>query len=247
MAYNDFYEDNMDKYVMFVIGSREAEQTFLVNRDLALMASPVFRAAFTGPWIESRAGTMIFRDIDPELFGFVIHWMYSGGYVEDWPVVHFFEGACTGTPSEQLVKYGRLWMIGDKLGMPDLQNVIGTILRRNVRNKPLAALEQFMNLTYNQNSEGETYLLEQILRFKFYLASGEELRDCPYSIHPELIRALIEGKDNGEFSGVEARWNQYGLPPYNPTQGVIDWSLFAEDIQEDAYPNPVRRRRAATM
>jgi hypothetical protein len=99
-----------------------------------------------------------------------------------------------------------------------------------------------MNLAYNQNPEGETYLLEQILGFRFYLSSGEELRDCPYPIHPELIRALTVGTANQEFNRVVARWSQFGLPPYNPTQGVIDWSFFAEYIQEDAYPNPARRQ-----
>ena len=132
-------------------------------------------------------------------------------------------------------------MLADRLAMPDLQNAVGTLLRRMIRNTSLADLEEFMNLAYSQTPEGETYLLEQLVRFRFYVTSGEELRDCPYQIHPEPVRALTVGTANREFDRIVARWNRFGMPPYNPTQGVIDWSSFAEYYQEDAYPNPPRR------
>jgi hypothetical protein len=108
MAYNYFYKDNMDNTVMFFVGSGDAEQTFIVNRDLAMISSPVFRSAFTGPWIESHAEAMALEDVDPEVFGFIIHWTHNGGYVENRP---------TSTASEQLVTYGRLWILGDRLGI----------------------------------------------------------------------------------------------------------------------------------
>jgi hypothetical protein len=57
-----------DEVVAFFVG-KESGEPFLINRELAIEASPVFRAAFDGgDWLEREENTMVLDDVGPEIF-----------------------------------------------------------------------------------------------------------------------------------------------------------------------------------
>jgi hypothetical protein len=63
--------------VAFFVGE-QSKELFLINRELAIEASPVFRAAFDGgDWLEREEQTMVLDDVEPEVFAMLSHWLHN--------------------------------------------------------------------------------------------------------------------------------------------------------------------------
>lgn len=76
----------MDSICTFLVGPPETRQAFEVNQLLAMGSSAVFRAAFAGDnWIESQTRTIELTDVDPEVFGMVVHWICNDENFPDFP------------------------------------------------------------------------------------------------------------------------------------------------------------------
>jgi len=169
-------------------GPDEKDGAFLLPRDLAIEASPVFRAALDGEdWLEKDDQSMTLRDVDPEIFEILVYYLEHKGYVPPLRTL--------GTPGESLVKCGKLWMLADLFNMPPLQNIISRLMQWWIRDMGLDELEGFMHLVYGRDSEhpeGERGILGKMLRFKFYYSQKEDLENCGYEIIPEMMKALID-------------------------------------------------------
>ena len=239
-SFNHLYENKPKNAVIFFVGEGQPKHTFVVNRNLVMRFSPVFRAALCDSWLEGHNQAMTYEDVDFEVFKLVVHWMHNNGLELHRPTIHYFPGRPTGPPGKQLVTLGRLWMLADRLNMPELQNVVSFILRRRIRNTHINELEEFMNLAFSRDPEGETAILERIISYRFYLMRGEELADCPYALNPDLDSQLSWATANKTFGKIPPRWNHLGLPRLDAEEEAERWSEFDNHFLEEARPNPHR-------
>lgn len=239
-SFNHLYENNMKNAVIFFIGKGLPKQAFMVDRDLVIKFSTVFRAAFADSWMEAHNQAMTLEDVEPEVFKLLVHWMHNDGYVPDRPTGNYFPGRPTGSPGKQLVTYGRLWMLADRLNMTELQNIVALTLRRRIRNTHINDLEEFIDLAFSRDPEGETELLEKMLCYRFYLMRGEELAECPYALNSDLDSQLGWATANQAFGTIKPRWNRLGLPQFNAKEEVEVWSDFDIHLLDEARPIPPR-------
>jgi hypothetical protein len=168
-------------------GPPQKDGAFPLPRDLAIEASPVFRAALAGEnWLEKDDQSMTLRDVDPEVFELLVYYLDNEGLVPPCRTL--------GTPSEALVKYAKLWMLANLLNMSLLQNIVSKVMQWWIVDMGLDQLEDFMHLVYGRESEypeGERGILGKMLRFKFYYSEKEDLDNCGYEIIPEMMKALM--------------------------------------------------------
>jgi hypothetical protein len=59
------------------VDEEDIKQTFRVHKDLICQYSPFFKAAFDGTFEESQTQTMRMEDVDTDLFGILVHWLYT--------------------------------------------------------------------------------------------------------------------------------------------------------------------------
>lgn len=83
---------------------------FLIYKTFACHHSVYFDRAFNGIFAEADTQSITFRT-DPEIFGILAKWMYTGKICDD------------GEKEEPTnLKLARLWILGDELLIPQLQN-----------------------------------------------------------------------------------------------------------------------------
>lgn len=100
------------------IGSGKVKKEYHVYRNFATYYSPVFDRAFNGKFIEAEIQVYNLVDFDyPDVFGSVLQWMYSESLGTGWDVGDISTEDLCG-----------LWMLGDRLLMPNLQDCVVTPL-----------------------------------------------------------------------------------------------------------------------
>ncbi|KAL2064013.1 hypothetical protein VTL71DRAFT_4507 [Oculimacula yallundae] len=104
--------------VTFVIGAEPDPKTFYVHKHLACAHSPFFEAAFQGQMIEGRTQSMRFEDVEIEIFGDLVHWMYTNTLQND-----FLSRDSELTEVGKLAYIG-LWKLAERCLMPVLQNTV---------------------------------------------------------------------------------------------------------------------------
>jgi hypothetical protein len=67
----------IDRFVKFTVGHEKTAKTFTVPRHVAEFYSPLLAAAFKSPMIEGQTQSMVLEDVDSEIFGMLVHWMYK--------------------------------------------------------------------------------------------------------------------------------------------------------------------------
>ena len=93
-------------------------QTFTVHKDYICLASPFFAAAFNGKFMEGESQSMRLDDVDPAVFGLLVHWIYFQKF--DLPMVKGNEEE----PTADYEKLAELWILGQRTIMPALQNYV---------------------------------------------------------------------------------------------------------------------------
>ncbi|KAL2066895.1 hypothetical protein VTL71DRAFT_1319 [Oculimacula yallundae] len=88
------------------------DHKFIIHKNFVYHHSPFFSAAFNGRFVEGQTQTMNFDDIDPTLFGYFVHWLYTQKLESDFGVE---------ITAEKLVK---LWILAERFIIPALQNQV---------------------------------------------------------------------------------------------------------------------------
>lgn len=67
--------------VKFIVGEGDRAEEFVVHKAFACYHSPVFDAAFNSPFLEGQTQTYRLEDVLPQLFKYVVQWMYAEALV----------------------------------------------------------------------------------------------------------------------------------------------------------------------
>jgi hypothetical protein len=95
-------------FVTIVVGPDSEQTTFQIPKELLCFYSPVFRTAFASGFSEGLTQTMKIEDVETEVFGLLVHWLYRKE-IEDGNTVGVLD----------LIK---LWLLAERYIMPELQN-----------------------------------------------------------------------------------------------------------------------------
>jgi hypothetical protein len=119
-------------FVTFLIGKEsDPPKTFLVHKEFACHASPVFDAAFNSNFIEGQTQTYKLDDTTPRAFRLLTQWIYlqkltmsqlKGG-VENWNPEESSKDERRAIAHEFMTLV-ELWVLADKLRIPRLQNLV---------------------------------------------------------------------------------------------------------------------------
>jgi len=60
-----------------------ANKPFLIHKDNLCQHSPFFNSAFNGSFRETVSQSMSFSDVDPEIFGLLVNWVYTQNVVDE--------------------------------------------------------------------------------------------------------------------------------------------------------------------
>ena len=74
----------------------------------------MFDAAFNGRFIEGETQKMELDDVEPEIFGLLVHWLYTKGFNID---LEDFD-----SPFKIWVILAKLWILAERFALPALQN-----------------------------------------------------------------------------------------------------------------------------
>jgi len=110
-----------DQFVIFLIG--EEEHKFTVHKSFACYYCEVFNRAFNSNFEEARTQTYRIKDTTVRAFELLVDWIYS----QDIGDCHF-EAVIDGkevfwNPGEVMARLAELWVLADKLLLPNLQNI----------------------------------------------------------------------------------------------------------------------------
>jgi hypothetical protein len=94
-------------------------------------ASPVIKTAFNGPFKEGETQTYILDDVDADIYDRLVFWIYTKTVK-----YRLVNGVKSIPPSKEtqvrfdegIVKLMKLWVLGDKLLMPKLQNSVVAVI-----------------------------------------------------------------------------------------------------------------------
>ncbi|TVY41601.1 hypothetical protein LOCC1_G007767 [Lachnellula occidentalis] len=118
-----------DQMVTFEIGPDK--QKFLIHKEIACQASPVFEKAFNSNFEEGQTQTYKLEDVEPDTFRFFSKWMYSQKLSlleHDIDTVYARAMGEDDQHSEKCVMQdyllAELWILGDRLFMKSLQNYV---------------------------------------------------------------------------------------------------------------------------
>lgn len=93
-----------------IVDQNDVKQ-IVIHKSLACHHSPVFKAAFEGPWIEGQNQRMDLKETTADVVTLLIRWLYSNE-------LECEENRGSTDPSTLI----SLWLLADRLFIPDLQN-----------------------------------------------------------------------------------------------------------------------------
>ena len=154
--------------IMLLGGNRDAATKFAVHKEFACYYSPVFKAAFNSKFMEGITQTYRLSDFDENVVHLLVEWIY----LQD---IH------TSASGDNYSNVIELWVLGDRLCIPRLQNKSIEWLRKMDREAKNGTRYMTTNLEnlYNKTRSGS------LLR-KFAVAQ------CAEHIKPDTIRAKHE-------------------------------------------------------
>jgi hypothetical protein len=110
--------------VTFLAGGGEEPTKFMVHKEAACKRSPVFAAAFNSMFMESQTQTYQLEDTAVLVFQLLVQWIYYG----DLNLPTLTPGSADFEDSDESLCLVKLWMLADRLAMPELQRkVSGTM------------------------------------------------------------------------------------------------------------------------
>lgn len=190
---------------------------FSVHKDLLCHYSTYFRAAYNSAFSEVKSNHFKLDDEDPSIFKFLVRWIY---FLKIEPEA--VNGAdVDGKEDEFRHLYARqmtqLWILGDKRGMPALQDTaLESLHRHMVRH---GGARSTISLIYNNTLDGAVlrkFIAETYARCQ----RGESKHFADYDpsiMIPEFLAdvctALIAVRDEGH--GVYIHWKTMELSKFH--------------------------------
>ena len=161
----------------------ERQQTFVAHKELLCHYSPFFENAFNGQFIEAKTQTMEMEDINSDVVGLLIHWLYTQN-------IEFDEEDEAPDSVANLLPLAKLWTLADLCLIPTLQNAAATLIHPLLKCAESTAVKEFSEYAYE--TEGNIQLKRMIVDKLAWFLSAKELE-----------RWMREGKLSGElFIGV---------------------------------------------
>ncbi|OBR04704.1 Kelch-like protein 30 [Colletotrichum higginsianum IMI 349063] len=103
------------------------DKSFSFRKSILVKDSEYFRACLTNPaFVEARTSTIVFDDIEPELFGFYLHMVYlraAGKRVDTTPIL--FKDDSLTAPGKGLAAVVKLYQIADRFLNTSLLSELG--------------------------------------------------------------------------------------------------------------------------
>ncbi|CZR61819.1 uncharacterized protein PAC_11716 [Phialocephala subalpina] len=165
---------------------KTALRSFPLYKSVLCRQSPFFKAAFKGPFIEGQSQSMTLEDVGIEEFGSFVHWMHYGVIASKHGVE---SGDVPLIPTKVLIK---LWMLGERFLVPQLQNDAMDILYNRVKNRYSNFLDNFKDFhDIMGDSEAPAPLRQFVL---------DGLLSCPESqltdkvldaMEPEMMKDVV--------------------------------------------------------
>ncbi|KAN0103411.1 hypothetical protein V8E51_011724 [Hyaloscypha variabilis] len=128
---------NPDDIVTFVIGPHESAEEFVVHKEHVCYYSPVMKTTFNSLFKEGQTKCYCLEDTEPNVFRLFVQWLYA----QDYKVISgadTLEGVADSEHAtekerrlnEQDANMVGLWILGDKLMIPALQNAAMKTLKK---------------------------------------------------------------------------------------------------------------------
>ncbi|KAK0112499.1 hypothetical protein ONS96_001735 [Cadophora gregata f. sp. sojae] len=151
--------------------------TFQVHKNYLCHYSPYFRAALTGPFIESSDQSVQLEDTSPSIFGIFVNWLYTQTLINK---------SSEQPLSSHLFK---LWILADKMLIPRLQNDILSMLEEARKSKGLPSA--VFAYVYENTAEGSVlrrYIVEMCM------AKTEAMKNPDDYPRELLLEIVVEGR-----------------------------------------------------
>ena len=200
---------------IYVGASRKQYQ---VHKTLLCHRSAFFRAAFCGPFMEAASSTLSMVDDAPEVFDLVVRWIYKGT-IDPLTREHLrssnnnnssssSSSDNTRTTTAAPLIHLQLFVLADKLQMPDLQDCVLDAIRRGLRraNTYLAPGQ----IVYVLNNAPATSVLR---RFTVDLAA---FAVCRMRIRVDTFRPCFE--ESADFACELTTAVLAALTPFHPVR-----------------------------
>lgn len=116
--------------VTIVVGAESA--IFVVHREVISYHSPFFKAAFESSMIEGQTQRMTLEDIDSEVFGLLVHWLYTleiEGEESMVKALHEEDSKMTSDASVKLaIRLAKLWVLAERFIICSLRSQVNSLL-----------------------------------------------------------------------------------------------------------------------
>jgi hypothetical protein len=181
--------------VTFLIGPGDAPEKFIVHKEAACYHSKVFDAAFNNTaFIEDQTQTYKMDDTTNCAFRFLVQWFYFKKLEitqlkETWPSIKNDPAAIAENQS-----LAELWILGDKLGIPELQNLTIEIMWKIVGVTSLTPTQSFKYI-YKNTCPASVLRRYVVDSCAFHLNSkyfSESSHDFPHEMFADIITLYSE-------------------------------------------------------
>ncbi|KAN0116934.1 hypothetical protein V8E51_002911 [Hyaloscypha variabilis] len=112
---------------------------FTIHKDFICFYSPFFASAFNGPYKEGQTQIMSLYEIDPEVFGIFVYWLYHRKLPTHTARLGHVD----------LVHLAKLWILGDRFLAPALQNNAICRMHTIIGEGRLEGFEELVTMAYN--------------------------------------------------------------------------------------------------
>lgn len=141
--------------VNFIVGQGSTQATFRVHKNLVSYYSPVLNTGFNSQFVEGTTQTMSLDDIEPAIFGELIHWMYTQDREEK------------NTTTLDVVDQAKLYLIAQRFLITSLvdklpKNILDHIVLVKEGSELFDLLERFMQFAYSDAVEESDSPIKQL-------------------------------------------------------------------------------------
>ncbi|PMD48923.1 hypothetical protein L207DRAFT_575567 [Hyaloscypha variabilis F] len=174
--------------VTVIVGKGSSSQEFKLPKDTLCYYSPFFERAFNGPFLEGRSQIMTLEDVDGAVFGLIVAWLYTKDISDEDLLI----GVPSGSPNAHFLstlRLTRLWVLGQRVLMPNLQNQVITKLQPRLAQLGGAAMLELIDYVYSGEYNELRQLFAKSLAFSFH---KEELTRIFSNPSQETLSALLD-------------------------------------------------------
>ncbi|CAG8961801.1 hypothetical protein HYFRA_00013977 [Hymenoscyphus fraxineus] len=212
--------------VTFKVGSKGAHEKFHVHKEVACNNSPVFAAAFNGNFAEGGTLEYTLDDIEPAIFKLLMKWINTTreSYLKQCkdkadPIHEDYKNHFLYKENLLLVK---LWILGERLLMPALQNAAIDALEEIVNNA-FYTLSHHYKYVYEHTLPGSAlrrYVVEQLI---VYFVAEDWLENLRTHFPPDMLFDI--------FKSYKTRFPLLRSKDHPPNQTLINTKEFHVPVE----------------